>query len=1762
MFTLMLCFISSQLSANDPNGSNQYWGGPNGESVDMLTGDLKYAVCDISIRSRGGLSINFTRTYNSELQMLTPTSGGRAIPGPEKPAPVNFAEGWHFPIVKIIDNDNTILYENGGYEPFFYDSMGRKKTRQFGVVVYEDQDSMVIQYADGTRWQFGRKLDFDLLSPNRYEGRYLRMVTAPGGASHIFYDYMPISGFPEFSGEGGVPWKIRDDDGRYVEMIYVNYNSIATSLGNNRVSELRYLGFQGQVRSIYYDYQNMRLSRVRYPSGDTIDYEYSSLYYNGTSIGHNLLSKVSFPSGAAMRYQYEPFLQKWLDLDEYCQAAAEFATTLNFAAKYVIFSDKSSHDVDSVIFCRSYDGSSGYLISQYAMSCSDCGNSEKLVSEFRNYPISKRPASCYPSADDDFGLPQFKLQFKGTWNGSRYATNATTVAKDSTSYEYVDGVGGCSCTAFPLEKGWKIAVLGENAYYPYLAGLSFHPHETPANYAEYPFLGARINTHFGFTEEYCANGDSTTKVLEAFSDTVLYRYRVLTVQTNGTGLIQRFKYNSGNPAFLDTVYTIRVIPDQNPNPPNETFRDSVAVRFQHDLYGNIVKTWDDIGFSNDQEWTTSVSYDATNTYGVETMTKDGSTTTSGVDWRLGETEWTETPTGLRTTYYYDYADRVVGIWREGDPDTTIKIKYYQDSNRKLVSETRTLSSLGSYTLSRSWNDIWGRPIADTLFDAYCQNTYGGDWHSVSSKEYNRMGQLIRSSRPRRSTEPANSTVWTSYDYDCWGRLKQVDSPDYQDENHTLHQNISRTAYDGQYVTNYAWDGRATKSKVDKYGRTTNVWHDSVGVHNWQDEGTTTYLQTTSLPITITSPAGDVITCAYDKWLRPTAVTKKDEGASRTYSDKRGFVRLIKDANGTWTYVVYDRLKRIIESGTAVVPESDTLLIDDFDYLPANRTIRVKNYYGQYFNPPAQVHDTLASSGRYGRNDYNNHSYIKGMLTQVEDEACITYYVYDMYGRISLKIVQFRPVTVPNGSVLTPRTKFIAYSHNLRNQIAGVRYPDEEDNIVYNYHKSGKLSGISDYVVDFTDLGGAAPGFRYNGWGGLEQIHGADWLSEYISYDSLSRIEKVGVEAIVGDQPFAESYAYENQYLSRVYKENTPMGTPTWNQLQRSHWYDYRGRVKRVKYETPNVEIHGYAYNEANNRVADTTITVGTIINHYNLYDNSNRLKNVSTIQGFDHEKYTYDNNGNVLVDSAKSLTFEYDYRNLIKSAYHRIASGQLINRVDTVVFAYNAQNQRVMKLQKYWYMGQCSPGGGEDFLDPGGEMDSGGPGDPPGDCFYQGVLATFYVWSGNEIIAEYDQRDSATFQYIYANGRRIATVHVHDNHTKTREFNHYDGSGSLRRVTSLEEGVLGHIMQDVEYDIWGNIRALSGLVPPFTFTGQQWDRESGLNLFYLRNRYYDPTIGRFTTPDPMTADLNPYAYCNNNPVMIGDPTGLTGIAFSGPNAREQADSWFKQFNEKHPGLAVNHFYSSGGNSPCPGDPDYVDLSFKPRLNANGEPLLVSGDQYQPWGGGALLIFTIPVVQTTTTVSISYSRSSSSSQAGFVGPPAPLDVDAVSDAIADAFAQGLIGAELGWQMYDLVNSGAVQTGNIADAGNFGYTAGAQGGTTTMSNLKITIAGDLSVKDMVVAIAKETVHWASATLNYRVLDEIANWKGSPVYRTQNAFQSFCMNGPLAYMAAYRAAGATNMTWTDAQNNWCQADQPSVLRGWLPYCPNCPNTPMFRP
>jgi len=113
-------------------------------------------------------------------------------------------------------------------------------------------------------------------------------------------------------------------------------------------------------------------------------------------------------------------------------------------------------------------------------------------------------------------------------------------------------------------------------------------------------------------------------------------------------------------------------------------------------------------------------------------------------------------------------------------------------------------------------------------------------------------------------------------------------------------------------------------------------------------------------------------------------------------------------------------------------------------------------------------------------------------------------------------------------------------------------------------------------------------------------------------------------------------------------------------------------------------------------------------------------------------------------------------------------------------------------------------------------------------------------------------------------------------------YYHANGLGSVSHLTDGN----GNMVEQFQYDAYGQPTAASTVGNPYLFTGQRFDAETG--LYHSRVRQYHPALGRFTQRDPMGyADVRGfqtfYAYAENNPVSRWDPLGTTAGPM-GPSA--------------------------------------------------------------------------------------------------------------------------------------------------------------------------------------------------------------------------------------------------------------------------------------
>ncbi len=101
-----------------------------------------------------------------------------------------------------------------------------------------------------------------------------------------------------------------------------------------------------------------------------------------------------------------------------------------------------------------------------------------------------------------------------------------------------------------------------------------------------------------------------------------------------------------------------------------------------------------------------------------------------------------------------------------------------------------------------------------------------------------------------------------------------------------------------------------------------------------------------------------------------------------------------------------------------------------------------------------------------------------------------------------------------------------------------------------------------------------------------------------------------------------------------------------------------------------------------------------------------------------------------------------------------------------------------------------------------------------------------------------------------------------------------DHLGNNRIVTDAAAAVV----QSTQYYPFGMHFApgMNAGAQPYMYNGKELDMMHGLNMYDYSARYYESTIGRFTTVDPHVENYyswSPYAYCANNPLKYIDPDG-------------------------------------------------------------------------------------------------------------------------------------------------------------------------------------------------------------------------------------------------------------------------------------------------
>ncbi len=442
------------------------------------------------------------------------------------------------------------------------------------------------------------------------------------------------------------------------------------------------------------------------------------------------------------------------------------------------------------------------------------------------------------------------------------------------------------------------------------------------------------------------------------------------------------------------------------------------------------------------------------------------------------------------------------------------------------------------------------------------------------------------------------------------------------------------------------------------------------------------------------------------------------------------------------------------------------------------------------------------------------------------------YIYDEVGNITeiadseLGTITFQydlldrltKVTYPGGHIFS-------YTYNAMGNRNKVTYPNGEA-VYYNYNPNNWLIVVI--------AGSKKTRFEYDKLGNLVKKILPNGIIVSHKYDAGAKLSNLKITNKDGYVLYNFSYDFDavgNCLAIKRFSKNSNGKT--------SFKYDPLYRLIETNYY--NGKRVNYKYDEIGNRLsAKAFVLSGSNIlvrylkkplmylpvfskkTRYN-YDSQSRLMRAGDIQ------FRYDDNGNLIEKKRRNKITRYFYNDdgrLIKIEHPDGTCSE---------YRYDALGRRVSKKDK------------------------------------NGRIRR-YLYDGYNLCQELDDKGRVIASYVYDLGIDHPISMTRDGKT------YYFLCDHLGSAIALTDDA-GNILSEYEYDAWGNIiKEVGEIENPFRYTGREWHEESG--LYYYRARFYDPTIGRFLSEDPIgIISINPftsnrYAYVENNPQGYIDPLGL------------------------------------------------------------------------------------------------------------------------------------------------------------------------------------------------------------------------------------------------------------------------------------------------
>lgn len=350
-------------------------------------------------------------------------------------------------------------------------------------------------------------------------------------------------------------------------------------------------------------------------------------------------------------------------------------------------------------------------------------------------------------------------------------------------------------------------------------------------------------------------------------------------------------------------------------------------------------------------------------------------------------------------------------------------------------------------------------------------------------------------------------------------------------------------------------------------------------------------------------------------------------------------------------------------------------------------------------------------------------------------------------------------------------------------------------------------------------------------------------------------------------------------------------------------YDKAGRLVQTAYPNGLVRQHGY---DTQQRPGITYFsnsqTLSNATGGYYLYDGAGRVQSRQSILGDTLREYTYDVQGNLTGVHASvagtaigAETFAWDrVHNLSGAGIHLQPSSNRYDTLGTWALAYDAEGNLIRRT--------ASDGAQQNFeWNALGQLVRASSG---------GNWITYGYNGLGQRVYRRDELTGAVTYYLYHNGNLLAEVDGLGNPVRTYTYNGIDNpvsvtfgnpaTGTSYYYVNEQPGHVAGLLDEAgtlvsryRYRAFGapdqGTSESPNAVQPLGYMGRERDPVTG--IYYVRARWYHPSLGRFVSEDPigLAGGINTYAYAGNDPVNMRDPSGLRAECGDGlykmPNGR-------------------------------------------------------------------------------------------------------------------------------------------------------------------------------------------------------------------------------------------------------------------------------------